>query len=156
MESTLILFKPDCLERRLVGTILARFESKGLTISAMKLMQITPDLAQKHYSEHIGKEFYPRLEQYITSGPIIAAVLTGRSAISVVRKMVGLTNGLNAEPGTVRGDYAMSTQRNLIHASDSPESASREINIFFSKQEMIFWNTRDTEIRLTPQEIAEA
>jgi len=131
MEQTLVLLKPDAVERRLVGEILGRFERKGLTITAMKLIQITPELAKRHYVEHVSKPFYPGLEAYITSGPVVAAILEGPEVVSVVRLMVGPTNGLVAPAGTIRGDFSLSNQQNLVHASDSPESAEREINIFF-------------------------
>ena len=131
MEQTLILLKPDAVERRLVGEILSRFERKGLTIAAMKLIQITPELAKQHYAEHVSKPFYLGLEQYITSGPVVAAILEGPEAIKVVRTLVGPTNGIDAPPGTVRGDFSLSAQQNLVHASDKPESAKREIELFF-------------------------
>jgi len=130
-QQTLILLKPDAVERRLVGEILGRFERKGLTLTAMKLMQITPELAKRHYAEHVSKPFYPPLEAYITSGPVVAAVLEGPEAVKVVRTMVGPTNGIDAPAGTIRGDFSLSPQQNLVHASDSPESAKREIELFF-------------------------
>ncbi|MDR0870049.1 MAG: nucleoside-diphosphate kinase [Planctomycetaceae bacterium] len=128
---TLILLKPDAVERGLVGAILKRFEEKGLQIVRMKMLCFTPELAQQHYAEHVSKPFYPALKQYITSGPVVAAVLDGVEAVAVVRQLVGPTNGIEAPPGTIRGDYSLSNQRNLVHASDSPESAEREIKIFF-------------------------
>ena len=131
IQRTLILLKPDAVERKLVGELLARFERKGLVITAMKLMQITPELAKRHYAEHVSKPFYPSLEEYITSGPVVAAILEGPDVISVVRLMVGPTNGLVAPAGTIRGDFSLSNQQNLVHASDSSKSAEREINIFF-------------------------
>ncbi|MDR3183594.1 MAG: nucleoside-diphosphate kinase [Planctomycetaceae bacterium] len=131
MEQTLILLKPDAVERQLVGAVLRRFENKGLRIKAMKLLSITPELAQQHYAEHLQKPFYPQLKEYITSGPVVAAVLEGPEVIAVVRRMVGVTNGLEAAAGTIRGDYSLSSQRNLVHASDSPEAAKREIPLFF-------------------------
>ena len=131
MQQTLILLKPDAVERRLVGEILGRFERKGLTLTAMKLMPITPELAKRHYAEHVSKPFYPALEVYITSGPIVAAILEGPEAVKVVRTMVGPTNGIDAPAGTIRGDFSLSPQQNLVHASDSPESAKREIELFF-------------------------
>ncbi len=131
MEQTLILLKPDAVERQLVGEILGRFERKGLVIAAMKLIRITPELAQRHYAEHVSKPFYPGLEQYITSGPVVAAILEGPEVIKVVRTLVGPTNGIEAPAGTIRGDFSLSNQRNLVHASDKPESAQREIELFF-------------------------
>jgi nucleoside-diphosphate kinase len=137
MERTLILFKPDCVERRLVGRILARFEDKGLNVVAMKMMRVTPDLAKKHYAEHVQKDWYPTLEAFITAGPIIAAVLEGLEAIRVVREMLGATNGLKAAPGTIRGDYSSSRQMNLVHASDGPEAAKKEVELYFKGDEIV-------------------
>jgi nucleoside-diphosphate kinase len=136
MERTLVLLKPDCLERRLMGRILARFEDKGLDIIAMKLMRMTPEFAKRHYAEHVEKSWYPELEAFITRGPMLAMILQGPEAIRVVRMMVGATSGLNADPGTVRGDFSSSQQMNLVHASDGPESAKREIAIFFTAVEI--------------------
>ena len=134
MERTLILLKPDCVQRRLMGRIIARFEDKALNIIAMKMMRVTPELAKKHYAEHVQKDWYPTLEGFITGGPIVAAVVEGLEAIRVVREMLGATSGLKAAPGTVRGDFSSSRQMNLVHASDGPESAKREIGIFFSAE----------------------
>jgi len=131
MERTLILLKPDAVERQLVGTILSRFEQKGLKIIAVRMLQFTPELARKHYADHVGKPFYPGLEAYITSGSVVAAILEGMEAIAVVRRMIGPTNGIEAPSGTIRGDFALSSQRNLVHASDSPAAAEREMSIFF-------------------------
>ena len=137
MERTLILFKPDCVQRRLVGRILSRFEDKGLNVVAMKLMQISPDLAKKHYAEHVQKGWYPTLEQFITGGPIVAAVLEGLEVIRVVREMLGATSGLKAASGTIRGDFSSSRQMNLVHASDGPEASAREIPLYFAANEII-------------------
>ncbi len=131
MEKTLVLLKPDAVARNVVGEILARFERKGLAIVAMRMLLITPELAKRHYAEHVAKPFYPDLERYITGGPTVALILEGPEAISVVRTLVGPTNGIVAPPGTIRGDYSLSNQQNLVHASDSPPSAAREIEIFF-------------------------
>ena len=136
MERTLVLLKPDCVERRLMGRVIARFEDKLLNLVAMKLMRITPELARRHYAEHVQKTWYPELEAFITGGPIVAMIVEGPEAIRVVRDMTGATNGLKANPGTIRGDFSSSQQKNLVHASDGPESAQREIEIFFSKEEM--------------------
>jgi len=133
MERTLILLKPDAVERQLVGTILHRFEQRGLKIIAMRMLQFTPELARTHYADHVGKEFYPGLEAYITSAPVVAAILEGTEAVAVVRRMIGPTNGAEAPSGTIRGDFALSSQRNLVHASDSPAAADREMEIFFGK-----------------------
>ncbi len=137
MEQTLVLLKPDCMERRLAGRIITRFEDKGLIIVAMKLMRVTPELARHHYAEHVNKDFYPGLEAFITSGPLVAMVLEGPEAVAVVRKLSGTTNGRNAEPGTIRGDFSISQRLNLIHASDSAESAEREIGVFFTPEEIL-------------------
>jgi len=136
MERTLILLKPDCVERRLIGRVLSRFEDKGMNIIAMKLMRVTSELARRHYAEHVVKDWYPRLEAFITGGPIVAAIVEGPEAVRVVRDMVGATNGLDAAPGTIRGDYSSSQRMNLVHASDGPESAAREIGIFFEDREI--------------------
>jgi nucleoside-diphosphate kinase len=137
MERTLILLKPDCVERRLVGRILSRFEDKGLNLVAMKLIKISPDLAKRHYAEHVSKPFYPGLEAFITGGPVVAAILEGLEAIRVVREMLGATSGLKASPGTIRGDYSGSRQMNLVHASDGLEAAAREIELYFKRDEII-------------------
>jgi len=137
MERSLILFKPDCVQRRLVGRILSRFEDKGLNVVAMKLMQITPDLAKKHYAEHVQKGWYPTLEAFITGGPVVAAVLEGLEVIRVVREMLGATSGLKAASGTIRGDFSSSRQMNLVHASDGPEAAAREIALYFQPGEIV-------------------
>jgi nucleoside-diphosphate kinase len=136
MERTFILFKPDCVQRRLTGRILKRFEDKGLNIVAMKMMRITPELAKQHYAEHVEKGWYPTLEAFITGGPVVAAVLEGLEAISVVRNMLGATSGLKAVPGTIRGDFSSSRQMNLVHGSDGPEAAAREIALYFKPNEL--------------------
>jgi nucleoside-diphosphate kinase len=136
MERTLLLLKPDCLERRLAGRILARFEDKGLNIIAMKLMRMTPEIARRHYAEHVEKAWYPNLERFITSAPLVAAVVEGPCAIRVARDMVGATSGLEAAAGTIRGDFSTSQQMNLVHASDGPEAAAREIALFFTADEI--------------------
>jgi nucleoside-diphosphate kinase len=136
MERTLVLLKPDCIQRRLMGRLIARLEDKGLNIVALKLMRVTPELAKRHYAEHVKKDWYPELEKFITSAPLAAMIVEGPEAIRVVREMVGETNGLKAVPGTVRGDFSTSQQMNLIHASDGPESARREIGIFFQPAEI--------------------
>jgi nucleoside-diphosphate kinase len=136
MERTLVLLKPDCVQRRLAGRVIGRFEEKGLNIIAMKLMRVTPELARRHYAEHVEKGWYPELEGFITASPIVAMVVEGPEAIRVVREMVGVTNGLKANPGTIRGDYSTSQQMNLVHASDGPEAARREVEIFFAPAEI--------------------
>lgn len=137
MQRTLILLKPDCVQRRMMGRIIARFEDKGLNFVAMKLIRITPELAKKHYAEHVEKAWYPTLEAFITGGPVLAAVVEGLEAVQVVRDMLGATSGLKAVPGTIRGDFSASRQMNLVHGSDSPESATREVNLYFSPQELV-------------------
>ncbi len=135
LERTLVLVKPDGVKRGLVGEILTRFERKGLKLVAAKTLRVTPELAQRHYAEHQGKPFYPSLIQHITSGPVLAVALEGRSAIAVVRLLTGATNPQTAAPGTVRGDYALGITANLVHASDSPESAARELALYFAPDE---------------------
>jgi len=136
MERTLILCKPDCVERRLVGRVLSRFEDKGLNIIAMKMLHVTPELAREHYAEHVEKPFYPGLEKFITGAPVVAAVIEGLEAIRVVREMLGATSGLKAAAGTIRGDLSSSRQMNLVHASDGEESAQREIAFYFAADEL--------------------
>jgi nucleoside-diphosphate kinase len=136
MERTLILLKPDCVQRRLVGRILSRFEDKGLNLVAMKLIRISPDLAKRHYAEHVSKPFYPALEKFITGGPVVAAIIEGLEAIRVVREMLGATSGLKAAAGTIRGDYSSSRQMNLVHASDGAEAAATEIQLYFKPDEI--------------------
>ncbi|MGA7923725.1 MAG: nucleoside-diphosphate kinase [Thermoplasmata archaeon] len=131
LERTLVLIKPDGVERGLVGEILGRFERKGLKLLAFNLRQVPTDLAERHYAEHAGKPFYSGLVAHITSGPLVAMALEGRSAISVVRLMIGATNPQAAAPGTIRGDLASALVPNLVHASDSPTSAKRELELFF-------------------------
>ncbi len=142
-QRTLVLLKPDAVNRRLIGEIISRFEKKGLKIVAMKMLWLSREKAEKHYEVHKGKPFYESLIDYITSGPIVAMVLEGDRAIEVVRKMMGKTNGIEAEPGTIRGDFAMSIQNNLVHGSDSEESAKREIPIFFDDSELLEYRLVD-------------
>lgn len=131
MERTLILLKPDAVQRGLVGQILARFEHKGLKIVAMKLMQITPELAARHYEAHKDRKFYPGLVKFMTSSPVVALALEGIDAIRICRTMMGATFGADAAPGTIRGDFGVSRSYNLVHGSDSPEAAARELGLFF-------------------------
>jgi nucleoside-diphosphate kinase len=130
-ERTLILIKPDAVRRGLVGEVLGRFERKGLTLVAMDLRTIDAAAADRHYAEHLDKPFYPPLREFITSGPLVAMVAEGDQAVSVVRLLVGATDGRGAAAGTIRGDLSLSNRENLVHASDSPESAAREISNFF-------------------------
>ena len=136
MERTLVLLKPDCVERRLMGRVISRFEEKGLNIIAMKMLKVTPDLAKQHYAEHVSKPFYPGLEKFITASPILAMVVEGLEVIRVVREMLGATSGLKAAPGTIRGDFSSSRQMNLVHGSDGPEAAAREIALYFRENEI--------------------
>lgn len=135
-ERTFALVKPDGVKRGLVGEIIGRFERKGLKLVALKTVRITRDLAEKYYAEHMGKPFFDGLMNYITSGPSVAMVLEGKDVVTVVRKMMGVTNPVQADLGTIRGDLAMFTGRNVIHGSDSPVSAEREIALFFKKDEL--------------------
>src|SRR4029077_10080806 len=137
MQRTLIIFKPDCVQRRLVGAILQRFDAKGLRIAALKLIRVDRGLAEKHYAEHKGKPFFDGLIRFITSEPVIVGVLEGNEAIAVVRGLLGATNGVVATPGTIRGDFSISKQNTLIHGSDSPESAGREIALWFRPEEVV-------------------
>ncbi len=139
VEQTLVLVKPDGVRRRLIGEVISRFEKKGLKIKALKMMWFTREKAEEFYSVHRGKPFFESLIKFMTSGPIVAMVLEGDSAISVVRKMIGPTDGREAPPGTIRGDYSLSKQENIVHASDSLESARREISIIFSENEILNW-----------------
>ena len=139
MERTFVLLKPDCVQRRLMGRVLKRFEDKGLNLIALKMLQVTPALAQKHYAEHVNKPFYPGLEEFITGSPIVAMVIEGLEAIRVVRDMLGATSGLQAAAGTIRGDFSSSRQMNLVHASDGPESAQREIALYFGDDELFVY-----------------
>lgn len=140
MESTLVIIKPDGVQRGLVGPILTRFENRGLRITGMKLIKIDQALAERHYAVHKGKFFYDDLVRYITSGPVLVMALEGTEAIKVVRAMVGATRPHEAAPGTIRGDYALTGLRNLIHASDSPDTARDEINLYFTPAELVTYN----------------
>jgi nucleoside-diphosphate kinase len=131
MDRTLILVKPDAFARNLTGEIIVRFERKGLRLAALKLMTVDDATAREHYAEHVGKPFFGDLVTFITSGPIVAMVLEGRNAVDAARQIIGATDGIKAAPGSIRGDYALEVQRNLVHGSDSPESAAREVAIFF-------------------------
>ena len=136
MERTLILVKPDAFQRALVGKIISRFEEKGLKIVGLKMLKISPELAKEHYAHLVDKPFYPGLEQFMTSAPILALAIEGQEAVEVIRKIVGITNSRKADAGTIRGDYSMSTGRNTIHASDSLETAKKELERFFKPEEL--------------------
>ena len=143
MEKTLILLKPDCLHRRLAGAVLQRFEQKGLRLAALKLVQPSRSLAEQHYAVHKGKPFYDSLLKFLTSGPTVAVALEGREAVTVVRAMMGSTDGAKSPPGTIRGDYALSVQNNLIHGSDSPENAAAEVALWFKPDELVSYSPVD-------------
>jgi nucleoside-diphosphate kinase len=144
MEQTLILLKPDCLHRRLAGAVLQRFEQKGLRLAALKLVQPDRGLAERHYAVHKGKPFYDSLLKFLTSGPTLALVLEGREAVTVARNLIGATDGVKAPPGTIRGDFALSVQNNLIHGSDSPDNAKAEIALWFKPEELVGYTPVDT------------
>jgi nucleoside-diphosphate kinase len=144
MERTLVIVKPDGVQRGLVGPILTRLEARGLKLVGLKLVQVSQDLAERHYAEHEGKPFYAGLLKYITRAPVIVACVEGTSAVQMVRNSVGATNPLNAAPGTIRGDLALDIGRNLIHASDAPETAIRELALWFSEGELVSY-PRDTD-----------
>ena len=135
-DRTLILVKPDAFERGLTGEVIARFERKGLALVALKLMRLDRDLAERHYHEHEGKPFFPELVEFITRGPLVAMVLEGESAVEAARQVIGATNPIEAAPGSIRGDYATEITFNLVHGSDSAESASREVALWFSDDEL--------------------
>jgi len=139
IEKTLILLKPDAVRRNLIGEIISRFERKGLKIVAMKFMKLDEEKAKEHYKVHLGKDFYEPLIKFITSGPIVAMIIQGEQAIEISRIIVGKTSPHDATPGSIRGDFASITRENLVHASDSPESAEREMAIFFDSSDIISW-----------------
>ncbi|MDP8011520.1 MAG: nucleoside-diphosphate kinase [Thermoplasmata archaeon] len=143
MSRTLVILKPDAIQRNMAGRIISRIEDKGLKISAMKMVYLDKRTAERLYEVHKGKPFYQSLVDYITSGPIIAMVVEGRDVINVIRKLMGKTNGAEAEPGTIRGDFSTGIEKNLIHASDSDESLRRELPIFFSEEDIIKYNKAD-------------
>jgi nucleoside-diphosphate kinase len=143
MERTLVLLKPDCVQRRLVGSILQRFEQKGLRLVALKLAHATQQLAAQHYAVHKERPFYQSLVKFITSGPTVAVVLEGPEAVAVVRKMMGITNGAESPSGTIRGDYGISVQNNLIHGSDNVDNAKMEIALWFKPDELVTYTPVD-------------
>src|SRR6266403_2014120 len=143
MQQTLILIKPDGVQRRLVGTILQRFEQKGLRLAGLKLAKPSRELAEKHYAVHKGKPFYDSLLQFLTSGPTVAMVWEGREAVAVARTLMGPTDGAKAPPATIRGDFAISVQNNLVHGSDSPENAATEIALWFKPAELVSYQPVD-------------
>jgi nucleoside-diphosphate kinase len=137
MERTLIIVKPEGVQRGIVGNVITRFEQRGLKLVGLKLMQITPELAERHYGVHKGKPFFNGLVKHITSSPVVVGVIEGPKAISVVRTSMGATNAAEAIPGTIRGDYALEIGFNIIHGSDGPETAAQEINLFFQPEELV-------------------
>ena len=139
METTLIIFKPDAVQRGLMGRILARFEEKGLQVVGCKLMQISQELAATHYAAHKERPFYAGLVKFMTSSPVLVLALRGNGAITIARNMMGATFGSKANPGTIRGDFGVSNSFNLIHGSDSPEAAERELGLFFKAGEILDW-----------------
>jgi nucleoside-diphosphate kinase len=144
MQRTLVIVKPDGVQRGLVGPILSRLEARGLKIVGLKLVAVSSELAARHYAEHLGKPFYEGLLGYITSAPVVVACVEGTSAVQMVRNAVGATNPLNSAPGTIRGDFALDIGRNLIHASDAPETAERELSLWFSDGELVSY-PRETD-----------
>lgn len=140
MERTLIIVKPEGVQRGLIGEVIARFEHKGLKVVGLKLMQIQRETAEKHYAEHVGKPFYEGLVAHITSSPVVVGVLEGPDAVSVARTMMGVTNPRQAAPGTIRGDYGLDIGFNIIHGSDGQEAAQREISIFFAPAELVSYD----------------
>ncbi len=143
MERTFVMIKPDAVQRGLIGEIISRLERKGLKIVAMKMLSVSKELAEKHYAEHREKPFFESLVSYITSAPVVAMVVEGKNAVKVVRTLVGATNPQEAQPGTIRGDFGMDIGRNVIHASDSLESAEREISLFFKPEEIVEYRRID-------------
>ena len=152
MERTLIILKPDAIQRRLTGRIIQRFEEKGLVLSAMKLMRISRDLAERHYAPHKGKPFYPGLIEYITSAPVVVMVLQGERCIGIARMLMGKTFGYEADPGTIRGDFGASRSYNLVHGSDSAESAATEIELYFTQDELLDYSPAGSEWISKPDE----
>ena len=143
MERTLLLIKPDAVQRELVGTILSRFEKKGLKIVGLKMFQLSPEIAKEHYSHLVDKPFYPGLEKFMIHLPIVAVAVEGKDVVEVVRKLVGVTNSREAAPGTIRGDYSVSVSKNTIHASDSKETAEQELKRFFKDEELFSYEKQD-------------
>lgn len=137
VERTFIMVKPNGVERGLVGEIVRRFEARGFTLHGLKLLRMSRELAERHYAEHVGKPFFEPLVAFITSGPVVAMVWEGREAIAVTRAMMGVTDPVEAAPGTIRGDLALSKEENVVHGSDGPQSAAREIDLFFDAAELV-------------------
>ena len=144
MQQTLILLKPDCIQRRLIGEITGRFEQKGLRLAGLKMVQASRQLAEQHYAVHKGKPFYNSLLDFLTAGPTVAMVWEGREAVTVARTLMGVTDGTKAPPATIRGDFALSVQNNLVHGSDSPQNAAAEIALWFKPEEIVSYTPVDT------------
>lgn len=144
MERTFIAIKPDGVQRNIVGEIIRRFESKGFTLVGLKIMQVSRELAEQHYAVHKERPFFPGLVNFIISGPLVAMVWEGEGVIASARKLIGATNPLTAEPGTIRGDFGVSVGRNLIHGSDAPETAAQEIKLWFKDEELVSWQPAAT------------
>jgi nucleoside-diphosphate kinase len=144
MERTLVLLKPDAVQRRVCGELISRFERKGLRLAGLKLLQVSQGLAEKHYEVHKERPFYGSLISFLTSGPTIALVLEGREAVAAARSLIGATDGVKAAPGSIRGDFAISVQNNLVHGSDSPENAAKEIALWFRPEELVSFTHSDT------------
>lgn len=140
MEKTFVVIKPDGMQRGLIGKIISRFELKGYKLVAMKLIHVTDEIAKEHYKEHVNKPFFKALKDFITSGPVVAMVWEGKDAVNSIRKMMGKTNPMDADLGTIRGDFGIDIGRNVVHGSDSLNSAKREISIFFSEDEILSWD----------------
>ena len=145
MERTFLAIKPDGVQRGLISEIIGRFETKGFTLVGLKFLKVSQELAEKHYDVHRERPFFPGLVEFITSGPVVAMVWEGDGVIASARKIIGATNPLNAEPGTIRGDLGINIGRNLIHGSDAPETAEKEVSLWFTDEELVTW-----EPRLTP------
>ncbi len=139
MERTFLAIKPDGVQRKLVGEIVRRFETKGFTLVGLKLMSVSRELAETHYGVHKERPFFPGLVNFITSGPVVAMVWEGKGVIASARKIIGATNPLNSEPGTIRGDFGVDVGRNIIHGSDAPETAEQEIKLWFKDAELVSW-----------------
>lgn len=144
MERTFLAVKPDGVQRGLVGEIIRRYEAKGFTLVGLKMIMVSKDLAEQHYGEHKEKPFFPGLVQFITSGPVVAMVWEGKGVVASARKIIGVTNPLNSEPGTIRGDYGVDVGRNIIHGSDAVDTAEREINLWFKPEELTAWQPAAT------------
>lgn len=143
MERTFVMIKPDAVQRGLIGEIIKRFEQKGLKIVGLKMVQVDQELAERLYDIHKGKPFFEPLVSYITSAPVVTMVLEGENAVAIVRRMLGATNSAEASPGTIRGDFALTVARNVVHASDAPERAQYEMNLFFTEKDLLEWKRID-------------